>query len=99
MTRVDVDRLAEHLSWRGRLDLTPKEGQRVISELRACHALTDAAVRVVNNAYGSHPRHSLGYGDICRDDCIPCGMSALRAALVDAGVPGVLGFEAEGGGT
>jgi len=62
-------------------------------------ALVEAAVTVVNNAYGTHPRHSTGYGDICRDDCIPCGTSALRQVLTDMGAPGVLGADTEGGGS
>jgi hypothetical protein len=57
-----------------------------------------SAVRVVNNAYGTTARHTrAAWGDPgtsrCRDDCIPCGIAALRLALVVAGVEGVLGSE------
>lgn len=45
-----------------------------------------AAIRVVNNAYGTTPRHTKARGGGCRDDCIPCGITALRDALRAAGV-------------
>jgi hypothetical protein len=59
-------------------------------------ALVAAAVLVVNNAYGTRPRHTrvrafLGDdGLLCRDDCVPCGIDRLRQALVDLGAEGVL---------
>lgn len=44
-------------------------------------AVIDAALRVVENAYGTRPRHTRGRDGGCRDDCIPCGISALWSAL------------------
>lgn len=65
----------------------------------AAREALDAAVVVVNNALGAKPRHTYrwGTGDRYehRDDCIPCGISALRAALIAAAVPGVLGGPAQ----
>lgn len=51
------------------------------------------AVRVVNNAYGTHPKHTRGRNGKCREDCIPCGIDGLRLALVVAGVEGVIGSD------
>jgi len=45
-----------------------------------------AAVRVVNNAYGTTARHTHARGGDFRDDCIACGIAALRDALRAAGV-------------
>lgn len=51
------------------------------------------AVRVVNNAYGTHPRHTRARTGKCREDCIPCGIDGLRLALAVAGVEGVIGSD------
>lgn len=45
-----------------------------------------AAARVVNNAYGTNPRHTHARSGGCRDDCIPCGIARLRGLLRSAGV-------------
>lgn len=45
-------------------------------------AMRTAAERVVLNAYGASPRHTVARGGgACRDDCVPCGVTALRNAL------------------
>lgn len=44
-------------------------------------AVIAAAELVVTNAYGTSPRHTRARDGGCRDDCIPCGMDTLRAAL------------------
>lgn len=51
------------------------------NEAAAALALARAARRVVDNAYGTNPRHTRGRDGGCRDDCIPCGLENLRAAL------------------
>lgn len=51
------------------------------------------AVRVVNNAYGTRPKHTRRSSGKCRDDCIPCGIDGLRRALIEASVEGVLGSD------
>ena len=47
----------------------------------AIQAVMDAAWHVVENAYGTTPRHTRGRNGGCRDDCIPCGVEKLWAAL------------------
>jgi hypothetical protein len=44
-------------------------------------AVFDAAWHVVENAYGAKPRHTRARDGGCRDDCIPCGVQKLWAAL------------------
>jgi hypothetical protein len=45
------------------------------------NSVIDAAWHVVENAYGTNPRHTRGRDGGCRDDCIPCGIQELWAAL------------------
>lgn len=40
-----------------------------------------AARLVAANADGTKPRHTRARDGGCRDDCIPCGLEALRAAV------------------
>jgi hypothetical protein len=44
-------------------------------------AVIRAARRVVLNAYGTKPRHTRARDGGCRDDCIPCGLAELDAAI------------------
>lgn len=55
--------------------------------------IVTCAVRVVNNAYGTRPKHTKGRSGKCREDCIPCGIEGLRLALSVAGVEGVIGSD------
>lgn len=41
----------------------------------------EAARQVALNAYGTKPRHTRARDGGCRDDCIPCGMAELEAAI------------------
>ena len=41
----------------------------------------ERAARVVTNAQGTKPRHTTARDGGCRDDCIPCGIEALKEAL------------------
>lgn len=43
--------------------------------------LARRARRVVVNAFGTKARHTRAREGGCRDDCIPCGIEALRLAI------------------
>jgi hypothetical protein len=44
-------------------------------------SITTAARQVVLNAEGTSPRHTRARDGGCRDDCIPCGLTALAGAI------------------
>jgi hypothetical protein len=74
-------------------------GQREV-DIRICQAVAavereravaviTAARLVVNNAYGTEPRHTRARdGQGCRGDCIPCGIAVLARAVANLEVDG-----------
>jgi hypothetical protein len=64
----------------------PDDCLRCGSLLEATDRLRQAALRVVVNAYGTHPRHTQARDGGCRGDCIPCGLIALARCFPDNGI-------------
>lgn len=59
-----------------------EKGERLTSVVAAARVVAD-------NAYGTTPKHMrAAFGEEgCAENCIPCGLVALRAALIELGVP------------
>jgi hypothetical protein len=54
--------------------------------------LLTSARKVVTNAEGTNPRHTRARDGGCRDDCIPCGLTALATAVTACGDGDVAGY-------